>query len=79
MGPNEADIIRVYTKAAGSTIADVTLDSAVNAEVVVDVEAGSAVFLSGAQWHLGMRGRRPGGRRRDRRHPDANRSACRAA
>jgi hypothetical protein len=54
MGPNEADIIRVYTKAAGSTIADVTLDSAVNAEVVVDVEAGGAVFFSGAQWHLGI-------------------------
>jgi hypothetical protein len=54
MGPNEADIIRVSVRAAGSPVADNTLDPGVDAEVVVEVEAGSAVFFSGAHWQLGV-------------------------
>jgi hypothetical protein len=34
MGPNHAEIIRVYTREPGGTIEDLTLDSATNAEVV---------------------------------------------
>jgi hypothetical protein len=54
MGPNEADIIRVSVRAAGSPVADNTLDPGVDAEVVVEVEAGSTVYGLGAQWHLGI-------------------------
>ena len=54
MGPNDAQIIRVYTREKGAVIADVTLDSGADAEVVVDVEAGSAAIGSGAQWQLGL-------------------------
>jgi hypothetical protein len=54
MGPNEADIIRVSVRAVGSPVADNTLDPGVDAEVVVEVEAGSAVFGLGAQWHVGI-------------------------
>jgi len=54
MGPNNADIIRVYTREATGEIADNTLDPSADAVVVVDVEAGSAVLFSGAKWQLGI-------------------------
>jgi hypothetical protein len=54
MGPNDAEIIRVYTREKGGTIADVTLDSGSDAEIVVEVEAGSAVFGAGAQYSTGL-------------------------
>lgn len=54
MGPNDADIIRVYTKEAAGTVADTTLDSSKDANVVVEVEAGSAVFSAAAKYQTGL-------------------------
>jgi hypothetical protein len=54
MGPNQADIIRVSTREFGSPVADVTLDPNQDAEVIVEVEAGTTVFGLGAHWRLGM-------------------------
>jgi hypothetical protein len=54
MGPNDADIIRVYTREGNGTVADNTLDPNIDGKVVVDLEAGSAVFGSGAKWQLGV-------------------------
>ena len=53
MGPNSAAIIRVYTREATGDISDNTLDPGANANVVVDLEAGSAT-LGGLQWHIGI-------------------------
>jgi hypothetical protein len=54
MGPNDADIIRVYTREATGEVADNTLDPSADAMVVVDLEAGSAVLGNGAQWQVGI-------------------------
>jgi len=54
MGPNDADIIRVYTREGNGTVADNTLDPNIDGKVVVDLEAGFAVFGSGAKWQLGV-------------------------
>ena len=54
MGPNEADIIRVSTRESNAEVADNTLDPSLNAEVVVEVEAGSAIFGTGGQWQVGV-------------------------
>jgi hypothetical protein len=54
MGPNHAEIIRVYTREPGSTIEDLTLNSAANAEVVVEVEAGRTIFDTGARYRTGL-------------------------
>jgi hypothetical protein len=54
MGPNDADIIRVYTREATGEVADNTLDPTADAVVVIDLEAGGAVFGTGAQWQLGL-------------------------
>jgi hypothetical protein len=54
MGPNHAEIIRVYTREPGNTIEDLTLDSAANAEVVVEVEAGQTIFDTGARYKTGL-------------------------
>jgi hypothetical protein len=54
MGPNSASIIRVSTRESGGTVADYTLDAAQDALIVVEVEAGAAVFTAGAKWQLGL-------------------------
>lgn len=54
MGPNDAEVVRVYTREKNGAIADVTLDSGTDAEVVVEVEAGSTVFGVGAQYSTGL-------------------------
>jgi len=54
MGPNKADIIRVYTREGNGTVADNTLNPNFDGRVIVDLEAGSAVFGSGAKWQLGI-------------------------
>ena len=54
MGPNDADIVRVSVREAGSPVTSQTLDPAQNAEVVVEVEAGSAIFTAGAQYQIGL-------------------------
>ena len=54
MGPNQASIIRVSTRELGGHVSDVTLDPNKDAEVVIEVEAGSAVFGVGAHWQIGL-------------------------
>jgi hypothetical protein len=54
MGPNDVEIIRVFTKEASGTVADTTLDSSADAQVVVEVEAGSAAFGTGGNWKVGI-------------------------
>ncbi|HUN36189.1 MAG TPA: hypothetical protein VMU95_29680 [Trebonia sp.] len=54
MGPNSADIVRVYTREASGEIENNTLDPSADAVVVVDVEAGGTVLGNGAQWQLGI-------------------------
>ncbi len=54
MGPNHAQIIRVFTRETGSTIADFVLDATKPAEVVVEVEAGATVFSLGAKYTTGL-------------------------
>ena len=54
MGPNHAQIIRAYTREVGSPIADFVLDATKPAEVVVEVQAGTTVFTSGAKYKTGF-------------------------
>lgn len=54
MGPNEADIIRASVREANGEVAHETLDPTLDAEVVVEVEAGSAIFGTGAKWQVGV-------------------------
>ena len=58
MGPNDAELVRVYTRnptaAGGDPVADVTFPFKQNIEVVVDVEAGYAIFGLGAQYEVGV-------------------------
>ncbi|NJP92028.1 hypothetical protein HCN51_21620 [Nonomuraea sp. FMUSA5-5] len=50
MGPNDAELVQVYTRNVGKTIADVTFSSTADFEVVVEVEAGDAMFSAGAEY-----------------------------
>lgn len=54
MGPNEADIVRASVREANGEVAHDTLDPSLDAEVIIDVEAGSAIFGTGAQWQVGV-------------------------
>src|SRR5882672_5804492 len=54
MGPNDVQIIRVYTREKGAVIADFTIDSGKDAEVVVEAEAGLAALGNGSPWQLGI-------------------------
>lgn len=54
MGPNDADIISASVRAAGGSSNDNTLDPSKDAELVIVVEAGSAVIGTGGQWQVGI-------------------------
>jgi hypothetical protein len=54
MGPMQARVVRVSTREFGGPVSDVTLDPNQNAEIVVEVEAGHAIFDLGAHWRLGV-------------------------
>lgn len=54
MGPNEAQIVRIFTRQAGVTVSDSTLDSTKDAEVVFEVEAGEAVFTGQPKYSTGL-------------------------
>ena len=55
MGPNDADIIRVYTREGNGTVADNTLDPNIDGKVVVDpipyvgdgIPKGTRVYADG--------------------------------
>jgi hypothetical protein len=54
MGPNDANIIRVYPRQVGSPASDSAFSYNAPLEVVMEVEAGSALFGSGAQYAVGI-------------------------
>ncbi|MCZ6900829.1 MAG: hypothetical protein O7F74_11380 [Bacteroidetes bacterium] len=54
MGPNDAELLRVYTREVGGTIGDISIPFNEDIEIVVEVEAGSAIFDSRAQFKVGV-------------------------
>ena len=50
MGPNDAELVRVFTRKPGEDIADATFPYNENIEIVVEAEAGSAIFGSGSPY-----------------------------
>jgi hypothetical protein len=48
VGPNDAELVRVFT--TGDTIGDITFPVGADFKAVVEAEAGSAIFGSGAQF-----------------------------
>jgi hypothetical protein len=54
MGPNDVELVRVFTRRTGSAIADITFPFNVGFQVVLDAEAGNAIFAGGAQFEVGV-------------------------
>ena len=54
MGPNDTELVRVFTANTGATIGDVTFPVNADFEVRVDAEAGSAIFASGAAFQTNI-------------------------
>ncbi len=54
MGPNDVDIVRVFARSAGGTTAESALPFDKDFEVVVEVEAGSAVFGGGTEYAVSL-------------------------
>ncbi|MFQ5709433.1 MAG: hypothetical protein ACE5HO_18400 [bacterium] len=54
MNANDVEIARVYTRAPGGIIADTTFASNEKCEIVVEAEAGSAVFDTGGPYIIGI-------------------------
>ena len=54
MGPNSAELIRVFTRQVNGVVADVTFADNADFEVVVEVEAGEAIFNAGTQYQTGI-------------------------
>ncbi len=54
MGPNDVDLVRVFTRTVGGTTAEVALPYNAGFQVVVEAEAGSAIFASGAQFAISL-------------------------
>ncbi len=54
MGPNDVDIVRVFTRAQNGTTAEEALPYNAPFEVVVEAEAGLAAFQQGGQFAIGV-------------------------
>ncbi len=52
MAPNDVELVRVWTKVTGSSVADLTFPSGTRFEVVVDCEAGKTIGTSGSPWEI---------------------------
>ncbi|MFE1802252.1 hypothetical protein ACFW9L_39635 [Streptomyces sp. NPDC059517] len=52
MGPNDTEIVRVFARNTISPSADPTLDPKEAAQIVVEAEAGDAVFRLGAPYEV---------------------------
>lgn len=50
MGPNDAELSRVFTREVGGTIADISLSLTNDFEIVVEAEAGSAIHGGGTAY-----------------------------
>ncbi|KAA0932293.1 hypothetical protein [Streptomyces apricus] len=52
MGPNDTEIVRVFARSTASPSADPTLDPKEAAQIVVEAEAGDAVFRMGVPYEV---------------------------
>jgi len=54
MGPNDAQLVRVFTRAAGGAVSDTTATSGSDLEIVVEAEAGFALHSTGGKYEFGI-------------------------
>lgn len=54
MGPNDVELVRVYTRNPGGNVSDVTFPFDQDIEIVVDAEAGEDIFDTGASFTLNV-------------------------
>ncbi|NIR48740.1 hypothetical protein GWO43_09910 [candidate division KSB1 bacterium] len=52
MGPNDAELVRVFTREVGGTIGDVTFPDNQDIEIVVEAEVGTALFNTGGAFNF---------------------------
>ena len=52
MGPNDAQLVRVFTRQTGAVIADITFPSNLAFEAIIDCEAGIAIHDTGAKYEI---------------------------
>lgn len=52
MGPNNAELVRVFTRQTGAVIADITFPSNQSFEAIIDCEAGAAIHDTGARYEI---------------------------
>jgi hypothetical protein len=53
-GFNDTELVRVFTREPGDTIADLTLPVTTDGEVVLEAEAGTAIHSTGAQFNANI-------------------------
>jgi hypothetical protein len=54
MGPNDVEVVRVFTRRVKATIADITLAKDEDFEVVVEAEAGRTIFGGGGRYRVAL-------------------------
>ena len=52
MGPNDAQLVRVFTRKSGAFIANMAFASHLAFEAVIDCEAGTAIYATGARYEI---------------------------
>jgi hypothetical protein len=52
MGPNDVELVRVWTREPSDTIQDVTISTAGNGVVIVEAEAGTTMFTGGGAYKV---------------------------
>ena len=54
VGPNDAQLVRVFTREAGGAVSDTTALSGKPFEIVVEAEVGSALHNTGGKYEFGI-------------------------
>lgn len=54
MGPNDVELVRVFTREVDAPVADITFPYTSPFEVVVDAEVGSSLHGTGGQFEVGV-------------------------
>ncbi|WP_320783382.1 hypothetical protein [Streptomyces sp. CRN 30] len=54
MGPNDAQIVRVFSREPKGPIADVTLDPTKDAEIVLEAEAGATLHQNAGKYRVSL-------------------------
>jgi hypothetical protein len=54
MGPNDAQLVRVFTREAGGAISDETAEKGSALDIVVEAEAGFALHSTGGRYEFGI-------------------------